>query len=92
MISKELQHIFAQAVGYAKINKHEYLTVDHIFLMLINDLSIEELFIDLGLNPQELFEELKKYIEETTPKLPENIKDEPIETLVLSSRSDRPTV
>jgi len=85
MISKELQHIFAQAVGYAKINKHEYLTVDHIFLMLINDLSIEELFVDLGLNPQEFFEELKKYIDETTPKLPENIKDEPIETLVLSS-------
>jgi len=85
MISKELQHIFAQAVGYAKINKHEYLTVEHIFLMLINDLRIEELFVDLGLDPQKLFEELKKYIEETTPKLPENVKDEPIETLVLSS-------
>ncbi|WP_026803911.1 ATP-dependent Clp protease ATP-binding subunit ClpA [Aliarcobacter lanthieri] len=85
MISKELRHIFAQAVGYAKINKHEYLTVEHIFLMLINDLSIEGLFIDLGLNPKELFEELKKYIDENTPKLPEDVKDEPIETLALSS-------
>ncbi|RBQ25761.1 ATP-dependent Clp protease ATP-binding subunit ClpA [Arcobacter sp. CECT 9188] len=85
MISKELRHIFAQAVGYAKINKHEYLTVEHIFLMLINDLTIEGLFIDLGLNPKELFEELKKYIDENTPKLPEDIKDEPIETLALSS-------
>ncbi|WP_418186363.1 ATP-dependent Clp protease ATP-binding subunit ClpA [Aliarcobacter lanthieri] len=85
MISKELRHIFAQAVGYAKINKHEYLTVEHIFLMLINDLTIEGLFIDLGLNSQELFEELKKYIDETTPKVPEDINDEPIETLALSS-------
>ncbi|WP_418185802.1 ATP-dependent Clp protease ATP-binding subunit ClpA [Aliarcobacter vitoriensis] len=85
MISKELRHIFAQAVGYAKTNKHEYLTVEHIFLMLINDLTIEGLFIDLGLNSQELFEELKKYIDETTPKVPEDINDEPIETLALSS-------
>ena len=85
MISKELRHIFAQAISYAKSNHHEYLTLEHIFLMLINDATIEDMFIDLGVNTTTLFEELKTYIEENTPRLPEGIADEPIETLGLSS-------
>ena len=40
MISKELRHIFAQAISYAKSNHHEYLTLEHVFLMLINDATI----------------------------------------------------
>ena len=85
MISKELRHIFAQAISYAKSNHHEYLTLEHVFLMLINDATIEDMFIDLGVNTATLFEELKTYIEENTPRLPEGIADEPIETLGLSS-------
>ncbi len=44
MISKELRSIFTQAVGYAKSSKHEYLTLEHVFLMLIHDQTIENLF------------------------------------------------
>ena len=43
MISKELRNIFAQAVGYAKKSRHEYLTIEHIFLMLVHDEVIENL-------------------------------------------------
>ena len=43
MISKDLRNIFAQAVSYAKSSKHEYLTSEHIFLMLIHDEVVEEL-------------------------------------------------
>jgi len=79
MISKELRSIFSQAVGYAKNSKHEYLTLEHIFLMLLHDESIENLFIDLGVDNNKLFEDTKKYIDENTPKLPEGIDDEPID-------------
>ena len=85
MISKELRNIFAQAVSYAKTSKHEYLTLEHIFLMLLNDQTIENLFIDLGVDTNKLFDELKKYIDENTPRLPEDIIDEPIETVSLTS-------
>uniref|UniRef100_UPI004047EDE9 ATP-dependent Clp protease ATP-binding subunit ClpA n=1 Tax=Aliarcobacter sp. TaxID=2321116 RepID=UPI004047EDE9 len=87
MISKELRSIFAQAVGYAKSNKHEYLTVEHVFLMLIHDKTIENLFIDLGVDTDKLFNELKLYIEENTPRFPDeqNIDEEPIETVSLAS-------
>ena len=87
MISKELRNIFAQAVGYAKTSKHEYLTIEHVFLMLIHDQTIENLFIDLGVDTNILFTELKIYIDENTPKFPEdqNLDEEPIETVSLAS-------
>jgi ATP-dependent Clp protease ATP-binding subunit ClpA len=85
MISKELRSIFTQAVGYAKSSKHEYLTLEHIFLMLIHDQTIENLFIDLGVDTNQLFSDVKKYIDENTPRLPVNIIDEPMETISLTS-------
>lgn len=85
MISKELRSIFTQAVGYAKSSKHEYLTLEHIFLMLIHDETIENLFIDLGVDTNQLFDDIKQYIDENTPKLPVNIIDEPMETISLTS-------
>lgn len=85
MISKELRNIFGQAISYAKKSRHEYLTVEHIFLMLLHDEVIENLFVDLGLDQEKIFNEIKKYIEENTPVFPENVEDEPIETLTLTS-------
>ncbi len=85
MISKELRSIFTQAVGYAKSSKHEYLTLEHIFLMLIHDQTIENLFLDLGVDTDRLFEELKIYIDDNTPKFPVGVNEEPMETLALSS-------
>lgn len=85
MISKELRSIFTQAVGYAKSSKHEYLTLEHVFLMLIHDQTIENLFLDLGVDTNKLFDDTKKYIDENTPKLPKDIIDEPMETISLAS-------
>ncbi len=84
MISNELRSIFAQAVSYAKTSRHEYLTLEHIFLMTLHDEVIENLLTNLGLNTDDLFEKTKKYIDENTPVLPENIEDEPIESISLS--------
>ncbi|WP_072681654.1 ATP-dependent Clp protease ATP-binding subunit ClpA [Arcobacter sp. LA11] len=85
MISKELRNIFAQAVNYAKKSRHEYLTIEHIFLMLIHDEVIESLFVDLGLDQNKLFNDIKKHIDENTPVYPEDVQDEPIETVTLTS-------
>jgi len=85
MISKELREVFAQAVGYAKTSRHEYLTIEHIFLMLLNAETIHTLLVDLGLDTKKIFEDTKNYVDDNTPKLPSNVEDEPIETLTLSS-------
>lgn len=85
MISKELRDIFAQAVSYAKSSKHEYLTIEHIFLMLLNDEFIENMLHDLGLDTNKIFHDTKQHIDESTPKLPEDTEDDPIETITLTS-------
>lgn len=85
MISKELREVFAQAVSYAKASRHEYLTIEHIFLMLINDEFISSMFEDLGLDANKIFVDTKNHIDANTPILPADIDDEPIETVVLTS-------
>lgn len=85
MISKELRDVFSQAVAYAKVSKHEYLTLEHIFLMLLNNDVISSLFTDLGLDRTKIYQETKDHIEKNTPKLPEDVNDEPMETLTLTS-------
>ncbi|PKN14554.1 MAG: ATP-dependent Clp protease ATP-binding subunit ClpA, partial [Deltaproteobacteria bacterium HGW-Deltaproteobacteria-24] len=85
MISQELRDVFSQAVAYAKISKHEYLTLEHVFLILLNNEMITSLFDDLGLDRKKIYQETKEHIEKNTPKLPEEINDEPMETLSLTS-------
>lgn len=85
MISKELRDVFSQAVAYAKVSKHEYLTLEHIFLILLNNEVITSLFEDLGLDRKKIYQQTKEHIETNTPKLPDDINDEPMETLTLTS-------
>ncbi|PLY10390.1 MAG: ATP-dependent Clp protease ATP-binding subunit ClpA [Arcobacter sp.] len=85
MISKELREIFAQAVSYAKTSKHEYLTLEHIFLMLLNDEFIANMLVDLGLDTKKIFNDTKAHIDISTPRLPADVNDEPIETTTLTA-------
>jgi len=84
MISQDLREIFAQALMYAKQNRHEYLTIEHIFLMLLNEEFIESLFESLGLDIVDLHMQIKNHIQNTTPILPDGVDDEPIESLSLT--------
>ena len=84
MISQDLREIFAQALMYAKQNRHEYLTIEHIFLMLLNEDFIEELFENFGLDIVDLHMQIKTHIINNTPVLPEGIDEEPIESLSLT--------
>lgn len=85
MISKELREIFAHAIGYAKNNRHEYITIEHIFMMLLQDKSLMSLLDELGLDSKKLLEEVKLHIDANTPVLPEGVEDEPIESIKLAS-------
>ena len=84
MISKELREIFTKALLYAKQQRHEYLTIEHIFLMLLKEDFIAVLFQNLGLEVNELIKQLEAHIEANTPVFPEGISDEPIESLPLT--------
>jgi ATP-dependent Clp protease ATP-binding subunit ClpA len=83
MIAKELRDIFSSAVDFAKESKHEYITIEHIFLKLIDNEVIFDMLDNMGINTKDIAKTLHKYIMENTPVF-DNDSSEPIETITLS--------
>ena len=48
MISVALNSVFANAVAYAREQHHEYLTVEHVFLSIIESSDGAEILAALG--------------------------------------------
>ena len=82
MISIALNDVFKEAVGYAKENRHEYLTVEHVFLAIVRSEKGQEIFNTLGANIDKLEKGIIAHIHKTIPKLKEAV--EPFETVALS--------
>ncbi len=84
MISNQLNNIFKEAVNYAKKHRHEYLTVEHVFLALLNSKEGEEILRKAGADTLLLKKKLISHIENTLKPLPEHVIREPFETVALS--------
>ena len=88
MVSQELKEIFTKTLQYVKENNYEYITVEHIFYILLEDSYIVSILTDLGVDVASLSSELKVYIQNHTPKIEQAEENEPIESVVLSSIID----
>ncbi len=82
MISIALNDVFKKAVGYAKENRHEYLTVEHVFLSVVRSEEGVEMLSILNANLELLEEGIIEHINKTIPSLKEAV--EPFETVALS--------
>ncbi len=82
MISIALNDVFKKAVGYAKENRHEYLTVEHVFLSVVRSEEGIEMLSILNANLELLEEGIIEHINKTIPSLKEAV--EPFETVALS--------
>jgi ATP-dependent Clp protease ATP-binding subunit ClpA len=82
MISIVLNDVFKQAVGYAKENRHEYLTVEHVFLSLVRSEAGIEILSTLNADLIALESGIVEHITKTIPSLKEAV--EPFETVALS--------
>ena len=82
MISIVLNDVFKQAVGYAKENRHEYLTVEHVFLSLVKSEAGIEILSTLNADLAVLEAGIVEHITKTIPSLKEAV--EPFETVALS--------
>jgi len=85
MISKKLQKVFTDAVNYARANNHEYITTEHIFVYLLKSESIKNLLLEMQMDIDFLYTQLKDYILKNTPQYPEDlINEDPLETVTLT--------
>jgi len=82
MISIVLNDVFKQAVGYAKENRHEYLTIEHVFLSLARSEAGIEILSTLEADIKALETGIVEHITKTIPSLKEAV--EPFETVALS--------
>jgi len=88
MISIELNNIFRESVKFAKENKHEYLTLEHIFLSILKSAKGEEILTLVGANVEQMKELTLNYIESNNPvmeELEEGEEHNPYETVTLSN-------
>jgi len=88
MISIELNNIFRASVKYAKENRHEYLTLEHIFLSVLHSAEGNELLTMVGGNVEYMIELVESYIKENNPVMEElgddAVEHDPFETVTLS--------
>ncbi|HEY9190799.1 MAG TPA: ATP-dependent Clp protease ATP-binding subunit ClpA [Sulfurovum sp.] len=82
MISMALNDVFKQAVSYAKENRHEYLTVEHVFLAIVRSGAGKDIFSILNADLTALEAGIIEHITKTIPALQEAV--EPFETVALS--------
>lgn len=82
MISVKLNEVFAKAVFIARKRKHEYLTVEHILLAMIQSKEGRKILTALGANVDRMEELLNQYLAKHVLSLKEEI--DPMETLPLS--------
>ncbi|MDD5406897.1 MAG: AAA family ATPase [Sulfurovaceae bacterium] len=82
MYSRSLKEVFENALEFATSNRHEYLTVEHIMLSIVDSVEGKEILEALDIETEEYAKNLLNYIIQNTPLLPEN--GEPTQTISLS--------
>ena len=80
MIAKSLQETFSNAVGEAVERRHEYITLEHMLLALLEDASAVDVLINCGADIKVLRKELDSFLEETMHPLPDEDEVMPSET------------
>jgi len=82
MLNKDLESTLRCALTLAETSRHEFMTVEHLLLCLLDNPSARNVLTACGANFKEIKEALEKSINETTPLIPNHSKDgEPKPTL-----------
>lgn len=67
MLSRELEHSLNEAFRYARAHRHEFMTVEHLLLALLDNAAAAEVLNACGADLVEMRESLERFIDENTP-------------------------
>jgi ATP-dependent Clp protease ATP-binding subunit ClpA len=81
MLSKELEFTLNLAFKEAREKRHEFMTVEHLMLALLDNSTAAEVLKSCGAELDKLKKELTGFLDETTPLLPQNDNRETQPTL-----------
>ena len=89
MISQPLNEIFQKSISFAKEMRHEYLTIEHVFFLLLASNEGANIITKCGGDVEKMKEELLTYIETNIDAFPMGVNNEPYESLALSRLIDK---
>lgn len=75
MLDKELEYTLNVAFKEARNKRHEFVTVEHLLLALLDNTSALEVLKACGANINRMRSNLTEFIDRTTPVIPLNIHD-----------------
>ena len=81
MLSPELQQTLQRAVDDVRGRRHEYLTLEHLLLSILDDPSGADIVTKCGGDVEKLRGELERFLEEQVEELPEGEESGPEQTL-----------
>lgn len=81
MLSKELEITLNQAFTNAHSKRHEFITVEHLLLALLDNETVMPIIQACGCDSMELRGELTQFIDETVSLIPEKLQRETQPTL-----------
>jgi len=61
--SPEIESIIEQAVGLAKVRNHQYCTVEHLLLALINYAPFKKCIVAYGINTESMNKDIELYLD-----------------------------
>jgi len=89
MINSELNAVFQKALTYAKDQHHEYLTIEHVFFALLGSDEGIRILKECGGDVQAMRESIATFLMQNMEPLPDDIEQEPFETVALSRMIDQ---
>jgi len=69
VLSQELEFCLNDAFASAREARHEFMTVEHLLLAIVDTPKVREVLKSCGADTAKLKTELKQFIDQTTPRL-----------------------
>ena len=79
-ITQDLQASLRQAIEEARKRRHEYLTLEHLLLALLDNPEVARMLESLGADIETLRRELQQFLAEALETLPAGVHKPPEET------------
>jgi len=76
MLNKELEVTLNEAFHYAKLNRHEFMTLEHLLIALLDNSDAKDALLACSADLEKIKAELTEFIAQTTPHLSEDPAEE----------------
>ncbi|WBA79464.1 ATP-dependent Clp protease ATP-binding subunit ClpA [Endozoicomonas sp. GU-1] len=72
MLNKDLEATLNNAFKDARDNRHEFMTVEHLLLALLDNESAARVLVSCGIDLHKLRQDLTEFVSSTTPLIPDD--------------------